>query len=146
VSVDPNTLVAAAQPGVPQPITFWISVTFNRPITSFGFRKGMVRTIRLCISFTVDTTVTVTGEMELSGGTLVVEPLGACAQLAEEISQAERALLDAQRAPEGPGSTETITALEKALAALQNQYNKYCGSGGSSGPSGPGGIVHLGGG
>jgi phospholipase C len=146
VSVDPNALVAAAQPGAPQLITFWISITFNRTITSFGFRKGMVRTIGLCISFTVDTTVTVTGEMKLTGGTLIVEPLGACAELAEQISQAERTLLNAQRVPEEPGSAETIAALEKALTALQNQYNRYCGSGGSSGPSRAGGHVHLGGG
>jgi phospholipase C len=149
VSADPNSLLAAAQSGVAVQITFWISVTFNSPITTFAFRRGTVRILELLVSFTVDTTVTCEARIELSGGTLVVVPFGACAQLAEQMSEAEQALLRAQRELQGPGSPEEIEALERTLGELQSQYSKYCGSGGPSGPSGPSGSrvpVRIGGG
>jgi phospholipase C len=145
VSANPNSPVAPNQSGVAMPFTFGISVTFNFPTSTFGFRKGMIRTIGLGVSFTVDTTVTVTVEMKLDGGTLVEEPLGACAQLAERILEAEVALAIAQREPQGPGSAERITAMMNALAVLQQQYNQYCGSWGSGAPPAPGGPIHLGG-
>jgi phospholipase C len=145
ISANPNSPVAPNQSGVAVPFTFGISVTFNFPTATFGFRRGMVRTIGLGVSFTVDTTVTVIGEMKLDGGTLVEEPLGACARLAEQILQAELELAIAQREPQGPGSAERIKAMINALAALQQQYNQYCGSGGSGAPPVPGGPIRLGG-
>jgi phospholipase C len=142
VSSDPNHMATEAEAGVPVSIAFGVSVTFNSPITTFAFRSGIVRTIELAISFTVDTTVAVPAQMRLSGGTLVIVPLGVCAHLAEQITQAEQALLAVTREPPGPSSAEQITALERSLAALQSEYTKLCGSGGPGGPSRP---IHLGG-
>jgi phospholipase C len=137
-STDPNLMVPEPEPGVSVPISFGISVTFNSPITTFSFRKGIVRTIDLVVSFTVDTTVTVPAQMELSGGTLVVVGLGdACANLAEQITQAEQQILVFNREPQGPGSAQELNELERSLGALQAQYAKQCGSGGTGGPTGP---------
>jgi phospholipase C len=138
VSTDPNLMVPEPEPGFWVPITFGVSVTFNSPITTFAFRRGIVRTIDLVVSFTVDTTVTVPAQMELSGGTLVLKPLGdACAYLAEQITLAEQQIVAFNREPQGPGSAQELDALERSLGALQAQYAKQCGSGGTGGPTGP---------
>jgi hypothetical protein len=151
VNFNPNSPAAQASQaqnqGVPQQITFMFSVTFNTPITSFAFRRGTARIIDLQVSFEVDATVTASAQLTLTGGTLIPVNLDFCANLAEQITQAEQAVLAAMKAaPRSPDGAAQVTAASVALGVLQAQYTKYCGSGGSSGPSQPGVPVRGGGG
>jgi phospholipase C len=151
MSADPAVLAQTARAnndlGVPTQITFWFSVTFTNPIDSFAFRAGIDRILDLAISLTVDVTITGSAQMVLTGGNQLVIPLDACAQLAEQITQAEKTLLAAQSGALGSatGNRELISAAKALLTALQNQYNQYCSSGGSSGRSGSSGGIYLGG-
>lgn len=151
VNPNPNTLATQASQaqiqGVPEQLTFMFSVTFNTPITSFAFRRDTARIIDLQISFEVDTTVTASAQLTLTGGTLIPVNLDFCANLAEQITKTEQAVLAAIKA--APGSAEgsgPVTAASVALGTLQAQYTKYCGSGGSTGPTQPGVPVRGGGG
>ncbi len=58
-------------------LSFTFPLTFANPVLSFAFRAGTVRLLDLQASFTVDATVTATAQLARTGGTLVLQSLGA---------------------------------------------------------------------
>jgi phospholipase C len=134
VSLDPN--LSPIDQVVEPAFTF--PLTFNIPAVTFAFRNGTSRVLSVQAVFTVDASVTATAQLTLTGGTTPLHNPQACMILAEEITNAEKALYAAQHAPPGPDSAAQIRAAELALGKLQAQYAKECGPGSTGGPAGPG--------
>jgi phospholipase C len=139
LNLDPGLLAPTAQAGVAQTIEFYFDVTFNTPNTTFAFRNGTSRILEVQVAFTVDTTVTSTVNVYLTGGTITVAPSDGCAQLAEQIWHAELAVLAAKDASWTDAYAGNLAEAERALGMLQNEYAMYCGPGGSGVPPAPGG-------